>query len=111
MLRTLMALTITASLFAGGVSAFDPADLQKLKDENKCVECDLRGADLSGLDLTWANLSGSKLQKANFAGARMTSVDLSGANLTNAVLSYAYLNGAKLCNTTMPDGSVFFGGC
>ena len=111
MKRTLTALTIAAALIAGGASAFDPADLQKLKDQNECVECDLRGADLSELDLTWANLRGAKLQEANLAGARLTSVDLSGANLTDAILSYAYMSGAQLCNTTMPDGSVIYSGC
>ena len=88
-----------------------PLTCRNLRTKINVLNVIYGGADLSRLDLTWANLRGSKLQKANFAGARMTSVDLSGANLTDAVLSYAYLNGAQLCNTTMPDGSVFFGGC
>ena len=39
-------LAIVASIFANNASAFDPADVQKLKDTNKCVECDLSSANL-----------------------------------------------------------------
>ena len=45
-------------MFASSASAFDPADLQKLKDTGKCATCDLGGADLSGANLEGANLSG-----------------------------------------------------
>ena len=81
MKRTLTALTVAATMFASSASAFDPDDLQKLKDTGKCATCDLGGADLSGADLGGANLSG------------------------------AYMQGAALCNTTMPDGSVINSGC
>ena len=76
MKRTLTALTVAATMFASSASAFDPDDLQKLKDTNDCVECVLSGADLS-----------------------------------EANLRFADLNGAILCNTTMPDGSVIYSGC
>ncbi len=81
MKRTLTALTVAATMVASSASAFDPDDLQKLKDTGKCATCDLGGADLSGADLGGANLSG------------------------------AYMQGAALCNTTMPDGSVIYSGC
>ena len=71
MKRTLTALTVAATMFASSASAFDPDDLQKLKDTGKCTTCDLGGANLSG----------------------------------------AYMQGAALCNTTMPDGSVINSGC
>jgi len=32
-------------------------------------------------------------------------------NLEGANLEDAYLDGTKLCNTTMPDGSVIYSGC
>ena len=48
---TLTALTVATLLIASGASAFDPADLQKLKDTNKCVECDLSVADLMEANL------------------------------------------------------------
>ena len=81
MKRTVTALTLAATMFASSASAFDPADLQKLKDTKGCGMCDLEGANLEGADLEGANLEGAKMK------------------------------GAILCNTTMPDGSVIYSGC
>ena len=80
------AITITAILFAGSASAFDPDDLEKLNETDSCSEC---------------NLTGANLRNAN----------LSGADLTNANISGAMMNDVILCNTIMPDGSVLFSGC
>ena len=93
---TLTALTVVAALVANGAAAFEPADLQKLKDTGNCVECDLFKAILSGANLSRAYLNGAWLRKA----------DLSEADLTGAIM-----NGVILCNTTMPDGSVNDSGC
>ena len=93
---TLTALTVAAALTASGASAFDPEDIQKLKDTNECVGCDLSRANMREATLSSANLS-----EAN----------LTGANLTGADLSYAIMQGAILCNTTLPDGSVIYSGC
>ena len=98
---TLTALTVVAALVANGAAAFEPADLQKLKDTGNCVECDLFKAILSGANLNEADLFDATLWKA----------DLSGANLTRANLTGAIMNGVILCNTTMPDGSVNDSGC
>ena len=116
MKRTLTALTVAATMFASSASAFDPDDLQKLKDTGKCATCDLGGADLSGADLGGTNLSGAKLisvnlRGANLRGAKLISANLRGADLGGANLSGAYMQGAALCNTTMPDGSVINSGC
>ena len=118
---TLTALTVAATMFASSASAADPADLQKLKDTNKCVECNLYKAILSGANLRIANLiranlSGADLSGADLIGADLTRADLSkanlgGANLIGANLDFTYMNGAILCNTTMPDGSVIYSGC
>jgi uncharacterized protein YjbI with pentapeptide repeats len=78
---TLTALTVAATIFASSASAFDPDDLQKLKDTNECRICDLTNANLFGANMFSANLSGAIMQ------------------------------GAILCNTTMPDGSVIYSGC
>ena len=91
MKRTLTALTVAATMFASNASAFDPDDLQELKDTNSCAQCDLRGADL---------------ESANFDGA-----DLGGANLSGANVTFTYMNRSILCYTTMPDGSVIYSGC
>ena len=40
---TLTILTVAATLFASSASAFDPDDLQKLKDTHNCAECNLKG--------------------------------------------------------------------
>ena len=96
MKRTLTALTLAASMFANGASAFNPDDLQKLKDTNSCVQCNLQGANLRGAFLRGANLQ---------------DVDLSSAVLRDARLIGAIMNGVILCNTTMPDGSVIYSGC
>ena len=101
MKRTLTALTLAATMFATSASAFEPDDLQKLKDTGDCVEC----------DLTDANLEGAFLFAADLRGAYLFSADLSGANLKDAYLQYAKMNGAILCNTIMPDGSVIYSGC
>ena len=93
---TLTALTVAASLLANSASAFDPDDLQKLKDTGNCEECDLTSADLRGADLE---------------GASLRAAYLTGANLNYANMNYAIMNGATLCNTTMPDGSVIYSGC
>jgi len=42
MKATLTALTIAATMFASSASAFDPDDLQKLKDTKNGTGCDLR---------------------------------------------------------------------
>ena len=136
MKRTLTALTVAATMFASSASAFEPDDLQKLKDTGNCERCDLMGADLSGAflysanlfmanlfmaNLNGANLEGSSLEGASLEGAELLganldsadlrNADLYGANLSGANLSGADMNGATLCNTIMPDNSVIYSGC
>ena len=103
---TLTALTVVAALVANGAAAFEPADLQKLKDTGNCVECDLFKAILSR-----ANLNGAWLRKADLSEANLIEADLSEAYLEEADLTGAIMNGVILCNTTMPDGSVNDSGC
>ena len=54
------------------VGAFKPEDLKRLKETNKCYECDLSKAKLED-----ANLQGANLRKAYLRYA-----DLSGDNLS-----------------------------
>ena len=71
----------------------------------------LRGADLSGLDLTGADLThcdltgakfvGTNLTDAVLYGSRLVGVDLSGANLTGANLSCGVLARSTLTNTLL----------
>ena len=108
---TLLVMIVASTMFVGIASAFDPEDLQKLKDNNICIGCDLKSADLykaalSRANLSNANLADSMLNKANLSGANLTH-----ANLTETDLTWAILKGTTLCNTTMPDGSVNDSGC
>tara|TARA_B110000977_G_scaffold191200_1_gene262989 strand:- start:122 stop:475 length:354 start_codon:yes stop_codon:yes gene_type:complete len=113
---TLTVLTVAASIFASSVSAFDPDDLQKLKDTNECMNCNLTAVNLKDANLMDANLEGADLSGANLKGAffydaNLKGADLSGANLKGADLSYAIMNSVILCNTIIPDGSVIYSGC
>ena len=111
MKRTLTALTLAASLIASSSSAFDPDDLQKLKDTGDCMDCDLRNADLRRTDLSNANLALANLSGADLNNANLRNANLSIANLSGADLKRTLMNGAILCNTIMPDGSVIYSGC
>lgn len=86
----------------------------------------LKGADLSGAHLVRTNLSNATLdlvdfsnadlQKANLQGASLSGAswngaDLSAANLTGVTGFNGAGSGAKLCQTTMPDGSNNDSGC
>ena len=126
MKRTLTALTVAATMFASSASAADPDDLNRLMNTNACIECDLFSTYLGGAvlsrafltraflsraDLSGADLSGAVLMEVNLTFANLNEANLTGANLTGANLSYATMNGAILCNTTMPDGSIIYSGC
>lgn len=56
----------------------------------------LSGADLTGARLLGSNLTGADLSGANLAGARLADTDLTGANLTGANLTRARLLGTRL---------------
>ena len=69
----------------------------------------LRGADLTGADLTRADLTGADLRWADLTGADLRWADLTGANLRGANLSWANLTGARgevLAIDGLPSGPV-----
>ena len=80
--------------------------------ENKPIK-DLRGADLSGLNLsgrdlskinlTGANLSNTNLQGTVLSGANLSAVNLSNANLSKANLQKTYIYGANLSGTNLSN--------
>jgi len=64
-----------AALWANGALAFNPADVEKLRNTGSCPKCDLsqfqfpdkarlESANLTGANLTGANLGGAKLENA-----------------------------------------------
>jgi uncharacterized protein YjbI with pentapeptide repeats len=86
-------------LLVGGASAFNEAQLQRLKTTRQCPNCDLSFADLS-----FANLPNADLCHADLSDAILSDAALIGANLTGANLVGADLNGANLSGATWPDG-------
>ena len=67
-----------------------------LAEDPNGVEADLRGADLTDLDLSWYNFYGIDLRGANLYGADLREADLYGANLYGADLREADLREANL---------------
>ena len=97
-------------------AAKQEALIERLLDDDRCVECDLPGVDLSGkrlkeVDLERANLQGANLEDANLSGANLKGANLSGANLKNADLSDADLyranfSGADLTGADLNEALV-----
>lgn len=100
-----ISLMLTLPLVA---NAFVPEDLEKTKNEKKCPGCDLRNANLSGLNLVEASLEGANLMGANLSGTKLNDAVLDDASLENANLSNAILHGASLDHATI-DGVNFTG--
>jgi hypothetical protein len=99
-----------------------------LKENGECRGCNLKqselaGLDLSSSDLTGANLQGTDLSSADLTGANLKAAllrradlssvlslkgaDFTGADLTEANIRDKDLNEAVLCQTVLPDGSLF----
>ena len=85
--RFSLTLFVTAFCIMGNdAAAFDAEDLQRLKDTNSCVNC----------DLSEAMLSHQSLQEADLTGANLYRADLSFADLQRANFYYADLTEANL---------------
>lgn len=77
---------------------------------------DLRGIDLSGINLSYADLMGANLKGANLRyidlscakliGANLSDTDLKGANLNDTDLSYANLMCANLSETDLTEADL-----
>lgn len=126
---TSLLLCIGSTLFC-----FEQADLAYVRKHKRCStqSCDLSRADLRKMllndgkfreaDLSYANMEGRNLTSADFTDADLRGVNLkktilkstkfNGADLRKANLKGARhfktadIEGAKFCNTTMPDGKV-----
>jgi uncharacterized protein YjbI with pentapeptide repeats len=104
MKRTLTALTIAATMFASSASAFDPDDLQKLRDTGRCTSCELSYADLQIAGLKNAQLHFANLKGANLGNAELKNANLSNADLRGAILAWAFLIDANLAGANL-EGS------
>lgn len=77
-----------------------------IEPHTRCTAVDLRGADLSGVNLAWAtlrrvDLSGARLVGADLRGADLRETDLSGADLSGAQMRGADLRSATLTRTDL----------
>ncbi|NOQ46505.1 MAG: hypothetical protein GQ559_07510, partial [Desulfobulbaceae bacterium] len=82
------------------------AIIEQLLDDNRCVECNLAGVDLSDrnldeVDLERANLQGANLQGVDFSEANLKGANLRGANLKDADLREADLYRADFSGADM----------
>jgi hypothetical protein len=96
-------LAIVFIAIAPAAWAYNPADLKKLTATNKCIGCDLSGADLSRKQLANADLQAANLVGANLSGTNLTGAKLGGANLTGANLNRTNLTGAVLQAASLID--------
>lgn len=71
------------------------------EDDGVCA--DLRGTDLSDVDLSGANLRHVNLSCAKLIGANLRDANLSGSNLSEAKLMCANLRGADLSDARICD--------
>lgn len=102
---------------AAAVAARQPENpelVERLKQTRECQGCDLRGAQLGGLELQNAQLQNADLAGASLYGANLQGADLTGAILNDADLEMADLTGAVGATlsaaktddrTKCPDGS------
>ena len=112
LIRVLTVLMVLASPLAQGATLGpDPAAVAGIKaGKADCVNCDLRGADLSHQCVKTGDLSGAQFDDAklvmmcmsfaNFSGASFRGADLAGANLAHAKLDGADFTGANLSITS-----------
>lgn len=80
--------------------------IDRLLDNDRCIGCDLAGADLAGkrlkgADLERVNLQGANLEGVNLSRANLKGADFSGANLKSANLSKADLYNAKFIDADL----------
>jgi uncharacterized protein YjbI with pentapeptide repeats len=111
-LKTKIAFVVFAAIACLGMlsyaSAYNEADLQKLKTTKNCSSCDLSWALLMHSVLPGADLSGANLTGANLTGAFLRGANLSGANLTASILRSASLNGANLMGARLGGANLLF---
>ena len=87
---------ILSKSFHSGIKA----NVKKLIKINRCLKCNLRGANLRKLNLKGAFLAGSDL-----TGADLTRTDLTGANFTGAILNQANFTMTNLAKTISLTGT------
>jgi len=91
-----------------------PENVERLKNTLQCPDCNLREAELGGVQLENAQLQNADLSGASLYGTNLRGADLTGAILNDANLEMADLTGAVGAmlgaartddRTKCPDGS------
>jgi len=101
-LLVILILMAWTAIVLGTASAYNNADIQKLKKTKQCPGCDLSGAYLAGSDL-----SGARLAHANLSGADLSHADLSDADLHGAKLVLADMTGTNLSRANLTSANLF----
>ena len=91
LLRILVLTAAAVALSTALLVAADLAQVKQLRDTGSCERCDLRDADLGGV-----NAELGDLRNADLRGAVMYKTILRQANLTGALLAFADLKGADM---------------
>ena len=95
-------------------AAYNPASVETFKQTNQCPGCDLKNAELMGMQASGAQLQNADLTDASFYGGSLRGADLTGAILDRTNLEMVDLTGAIGAilgsaqtdhRTTCPDGS------
>jgi uncharacterized protein YjbI with pentapeptide repeats/ABC-type phosphate transport system substrate-binding protein len=71
-----------------------------------CINVNLMGRDMRGIDLHKVDFTQATLQGSDLSGANLRWADFSGARLNNAVLSNADMRGAKLLGTDLRNADL-----
>ena len=93
-LLVIAALVAVLSTAASGASTHNPEHVAAFKSTKSCVSCDLRQADLGGIQAPGAQLINSDLSDATLYGGNLRGADLTGAILDRTNLEMADLTGA-----------------
>ena len=90
---------------------FKPSDKSAFGEfKARLWKVNLKGADLSDMNLTGVKISESNFTSATFSNANLSGIEISGTNLTRTNFSYTKLEGASFFN---PDitGAIFAEAC
>ena len=112
----LLFFSLAPMLCFAAVSVEVQENIDTLVRTNKCVDCNLSGAELNRLDLSGADLRGADLSGATFfladlsnadlRGAKMNGTQLGGADLADADLRQADLRGVKIAGAYLVGARV-----
>ena len=115
-MRLLPCLVLSACLSVAllQASSSNPEHEAAFRATKSCPACDLRGAQLGGIQAPGANLVNADLTEAMLYGGNLKGADLTGAILDRANLEMVNLSGATGAilgsahtdaRTTCPDGN------